>query len=84
MFAALSQRFSSLPKLSKTCYLLLLFSFLECAAGAWRSAYSLGLIVGPSLSGLLMESYSYQACWILAGVLGFGLFILFFSRLGSV
>ena len=33
MFVVLSHRFSSLPKLSKTCLLLLLFSFLECAAG---------------------------------------------------
>lgn len=54
------------------------------AAGAWRSAYSLGLIAGPSLSGLLMEYYNYQACWILAGILGLFLFVLFFSRLGSV
>ncbi|MDP1603136.1 MAG: MFS transporter [Legionella sp.] len=66
-------------------------SFVECyesagnkrkglAAGAWRSAYSSGLIVGPLLSGLLMEYYSYNACWILAGILGFFLFILFFSQ----
>ncbi|HAU1956246.1 TPA: MFS transporter, partial [Legionella pneumophila] len=46
-------------------------------AGAWRSAYSSGLIVGPVLSGFLMEYYSYNACWILAGILGFFLFILF-------
>lgn len=69
-------------------------SFVQCyesvgsqrkgmAAGAWRSAYSLGLIAGPSLSGLLMEYYNYQACWILAGILGLLLFVLFFSRLGS-
>lgn len=65
-------------------------SFVQCyesaghkrkgmAAGAWRSAYSSGLIVGPVLSGFLMEYYSYNACWILAGILGFFLFILFFS-----
>lgn len=66
-------------------------SFVECyesagnkrkgmAAGAWRSAYSSGLIVGPVVSGLLMEYYSYNACWTLAGILGFFLFILFFSQ----
>ncbi|MCE3045615.1 MFS transporter [Legionella sp. 16cNR16C] len=63
-------------------------SFVECyesagkkrkgmAAGAWRSAYTSGLIVGPVVSGLLMEYYSYNACWILAGIIGFFLFILF-------
>lgn len=66
-------------------------SFVQCyesvgikrkgmAAGAWRSAYSSGLIVGPVLSGFLMEYYSYNACWILAGILGFFLFILLFSQ----
>jgi MFS family permease len=66
-------------------------SFVQCyesagnkrkgmAAGAWRSAYSSGLIVGPVLSGFLMEYYSYNACWILAGILGFSLLILFFSQ----
>ncbi|MDR3441848.1 MAG: MFS transporter [Legionella sp.] len=65
-------------------------SFVQCyeaagnkrkgmAGGAWRSAYSSGLIVGPVLSGFLMEYYSYNACWILAGVLGFTLFILFLA-----
>lgn len=65
-------------------------SFVQCyeaagnkrkgmAAGAWRSAYSSGLIVGPVLSGFLMEYYSYNACWILAGILGFILFILFLA-----
>ncbi|MCW8451824.1 MFS transporter [Legionella quinlivanii] len=46
MFAVLSHRLSSLPKLSKTCYLLLLFSFLECAAGG--IAYYLSLYLGTS------------------------------------
>ena len=66
-------------------------SFVQCyesagkkhkgmAAGAWRSAYSFGLIVGPILSGFLMEHYSYNACWILAGILGFFLFIVFLSQ----
>ncbi|MCW8469764.1 MFS transporter [Fluoribacter gormanii] len=66
-------------------------SFVQCyesvgnkrkgmAAGAWRSAYSSGLIVGPVLSGFLMEYYSYNACWILAGALGFFLFILFLAK----
>ncbi len=50
------------------------------AAGAWRSAYSSGLIVGPTISGLLMEHYNYNACWILAGVLGFFLCILFLAK----
>ena len=47
------------------------------AAGAWRSAYTSGLIIGPTLSGLLMEHYNYNACWILAGILGLLLCILF-------
>ncbi|MCW8386891.1 MFS transporter [Fluoribacter dumoffii] len=66
-------------------------SFVQCyesagnkrkgmATGAWRSAYSSGLVVGPTLSGFLMEYYSYNACWILAGILGFFLFILFFFQ----
>ena len=62
-------------------------SFVQCyelagsqqkgkAGGAWRSAYASGLVVGPILSGFLMEYYSYNACWILAGILG--LFLLFY------
>lgn len=47
------------------------------AAGAWRSAYSSGLIIGPFLSGFLMEYHSYNACWILAGALGVFLCTLF-------
>lgn len=49
-------------------------------AGAWRSAYSMGLIVGPTLSGFLMEHYNYNACWILAGILGLFLCILFLVK----
>lgn len=63
-------------------------SFVQCyesagskqkgmASGVWRSAYSSGLIVGPILSGFLMEHYNYNACWVLAGLLGFFLFVLF-------
>lgn len=63
-------------------------SFVQCyesvgikrkgmAAGAWRSAYASGLIIGPTLSGLLMEHFNYNACWILAGILGLLLFISF-------
>ncbi|CAM4479277.1 MAG: hypothetical protein LEGION0403_FIIPPAGN_02463 [Legionella sp.] len=66
-------------------------SFVQCyesagterkgmAAGAWRSAYSSGLIVGPTLSGFLMEYYNYNACWILAGMLGLFLCILFLAK----
>lgn len=66
-------------------------SFVQCyesasterkgmASGAWRSAYSLGLIVGPTLSGFLMEHYNYNACWILSGVLGLFLCILFLAK----
>lgn len=66
-------------------------SFVQCyesagaerkgmAAGAWRSAYSSGLIVGPLISGFLMEHYSYNACWILTGMLGFFLCILFLAK----
>src|SRR4051812_49119057 len=46
MFAVLSQRLSALPKLSKICCLLLLFSFLECAAGG--IAYYLSLYLSTS------------------------------------
>lgn len=53
------------------------------AAGSWRSAYSLGLIAGPALSGFLMEYYNYDACWVLAGTLGIFLFILFFCQRNS-
>lgn len=50
------------------------------AVGTWRSAYSLGLIVGPTFSGFLMEHYNYNACWILAGILGLFLCILFLVK----
>ncbi|HAU1955070.1 TPA: MFS transporter, partial [Legionella pneumophila] len=46
MLSVLSYRLSLLPKLSKTCYLLLLFSFLECVAGG--IAYYLSLYLGTS------------------------------------
>lgn len=46
MFAVLSHRLNALPKLSKTCYLLLLFAFIECAAGG--IAYYLSLYLGTS------------------------------------
>lgn len=66
-------------------------SFVQCyesagterkgmAAGAWRSAYSSGLIVGPIISGFLMEHYNYNACWLLAGMLGLLICILFIAK----
>ena len=46
MFVALSHRLNALPKLPKTCYLLLLYAFLECSAGG--IAYYLALYLGTS------------------------------------
>lgn len=92
LFALIMVNSISLAILSCLTFILgeMLFmptSFLQCytsaehnhkgrASGAWRSAYSCGLIVGPVLSGFLMEYYSYNTCWILAGILGVFLFIL--------
>ncbi len=43
---AVSNHLSLLPKLSRTSYLLLLFSFLECTAGG--IAYYISLYLGTS------------------------------------
>ncbi|HAT6979851.1 TPA: MFS transporter [Legionella pneumophila] len=56
------------------CYELAGAKYKGWTAGIWRSAYSSGLIMGPVLSGFLLEHYHYTACWILSGILG--LFIL--------
>lgn len=48
------------------------------ASGAWRSAYSLGLIIGPIISGFLMEYYNYNYCWMFSGILGLLIFMIFY------
>ncbi|WP_094092135.1 MFS transporter [Legionella clemsonensis] len=37
--------------------------------GSWRIAYSLGLMVGPLISGWLMHHYSFNSCWYLASLI---------------
>lgn len=59
------------------CYELAGVKHKGWAGGIWRSAYSSGLIVGPVLSGFLLEQYHYTACWILSGALGLFIFSMF-------
>ncbi len=42
----------------------------EGAIGAWRIAYSLGLIVGPYLETSYVEQYGFNSNWTLALVIG--------------
>ncbi len=64
MFAVLSHRLNALPKLSKTCYLLLLFSFLECAAGGIVYYLSLYLSTSTPLTKLQIGQ--------IGSIIGFG------------
>jgi MFS family permease len=47
--------------------------------GAWRSAYSLGMMIGPLISGITMFYLNDQSAWIVSSVLCIGSGILVFN-----
>jgi MFS family permease len=47
--------------------------------GAWRSAYSLGMMIGPMVSGIAMFYFNNQSAWIISAILCIGSGGLVFS-----
>lgn len=46
------------------------------SVGAWRTAYSSGLMIGPLVSGLLLHYYNYNYCWMFAGAVSILIFLI--------